>query len=148
MSNTLHIHRVLTSPIEKVYKAFTNAEAVARWLPPDGFTCTVYTMDVRVGGIHKASFTNFANGKKEHFGGTYLEVVPLQKLRYNDQFEDPNLPGQMEVTIFFRTVLNGTEIEITQSGIPEQIPLEFCYVGWQQSLAYLAKLVETNIPEA
>lgn len=142
MPGTVTIHRILQCPPEKLYRAFTTPEALARWIPPNGFTCSVEHMDVRVGGTHKASFTNFTTGDKESFGGTYIEVVPNEFLRYNDQFDDPNLPGSMEVTVRMKAVANGSELHIEQKGIPDSIPLEYCYVGWQQSLEHLAKLVE------
>jgi len=147
MPNKITLHRVITAPPEKVYKAFVTPDALARWIPPHGFTCKVFKLDARVGGVHKASFTNFTTGKEEAFGGTYLDVVPNELLRYNDQFEDPNLPGSMIVTVRFKKVMNGTELTITQEGIPDMIPVEFCYVGWQQSLSYLANLVEPDIPD-
>lgn len=147
MPSTVTLHRVLTCPPEKIYRAFTEPAALARWIPPDGFTCTVHHLDPRVGGTHKASFTNFTTGKEESFGGTYLELIPGELIRYNDQFDDPTLPGTMTVTIRMTKVLNGTELHIEQDGIPDIIPLEYCYVGWQQSLAHLAKLVEPHIPD-
>lgn len=147
MSGTVTLHRVLQCAPEKVYKAFTIADALARWIPPHGFTCTVEHLDARVGGTHKAFFTNFSTGHRHSFGGTYLELVPGELIRYNDQFDDPSLPGEMLVTIQMKEVANGTDLRIVQEGIPDSIPVEFCYVGWQQSLEYLAHLVEPNIPD-
>ena len=146
--NKVKLHRVLTASPEKVYKAFTNADAMAAWLPPYGFTCKVHDMDVRVGGTYKMSFTNFTTGNSHSFGGEYLEIVPNELLKYTDKFDDPNLPGQMITTIEFKKVLCGTEISATQEGIPDIIPTEMCYLGWQESLDKLKRLVEPNIPDA
>jgi len=143
---TVRLHRVLRAKPEKVYRAFLEANAMAKWIPPYGFTCTVHHMDARVGGSFRMSFHNFSSGNGHSFGGEYLELVPNQRLRYNDKFEDPNLPGVLEVTVSLTPVICGTELSITQSGIPEAIPLEMCYLGWQESLAQLATLVEPDIP--
>lgn len=143
----LRLHRVLRTKAEKVYRAFIEPEAMAKWLPPNGFTCTVHHMDARVGGTFRMSFHNFTNGKGHSFGGEYLELIPGQLIRYTDKFEDPNLPGVIEVTVSLKAALCGTELNITQSGIPEGIPLEMCYLGWQESLAQLATLVEPDIQE-
>jgi len=147
MANTVKLHRVLKAPPERVYRAFLDPAAMAKWLPPYGFTCTIHHMDARVGGGHRASFTNFGTGNSHSFGGDYLEMVPNERLRYTDRFDDPNMPGQMEVTVSFRAVLCGTELSIEQAGIPDAIPVEMCYLGWQESLMQLAKLVEPEIPE-
>jgi uncharacterized protein YndB with AHSA1/START domain len=144
---TVRLHRVLRAPAERVYKAFLDPDAMAKWLPPHGFTGRVHQSDVRVGGGYKMSFTNFGTGSSHSFGGTYLELVPGERIRYTDRFDDPGLPGEMNVTIELRTVMNGTELRVTQEGIPAAIPLEFCYVGWQESLQLLAQLVEPNIPD-
>lgn len=146
-TNTVRLHRVLAAPPEKVYRAFTTADAMARWLPPNGFTCTVHQLDARVGGTHRMSFTNFTTGNGHAFGGTYLELVPGERIRYTDSFEDSNLPGQMTTTITLTRVSVGTEINITQEGLPAAIPVEACYLGWQQSLNHLAMLVEPHIPD-
>ena len=143
---TVRLHRVLRAKPEKVYRAFLEAAAMAKWIPPYGFTCTVHHMDARVGGTFRMSFHNFATGDGHSFGGEYLELVPNERLRYTDKFEDPNLPGLLEVTVSLKPVLCGTELSISQSGIPEAIPLEMCYLGWQESLAQLATLVEPEIP--
>ena len=143
---TVRLHRVLRAKPEKVYRAFLEANAMAKWIPPYGFTCTVHHMDARVGGSFRMSFHNFSSGNGHSFGGEYLELVPNQRLRYTDKFEDPNLPGVLEVTVSLTPVICGTELSITQSGIPEAIPLEMCYLGWQESLAQLATLVEPDIP--
>ena len=143
---TVRLHRVLAAKPEKVYRAFLDAEAMPRWLPPYGFTCKVHHMDPKVGGTFRMSFTNFSTGNGHAFGGTYLELVPNQRLRYNDVFDDPNLPGEMLVTVTLKAVSVGTELEIVQEGIPAVIPVEACYLGWQQSLAQLALLVEPDIP--
>jgi len=146
MTGTLHIHRVLRTTPEKVYKAFLDADALQKWLPPYGFTCKVAHLNATVGGTFKMSFTNFSTGNGHSFGGEYLELVPSEKLRYTDKFDDPNLPGEMVVTIELKKVLCGTEVNITQTGIPSVIPLEMCYLGWQESMAQLAHLVEPDIP--
>ena len=143
---TVRLHRVLRAKPEKVYRAFLEAGAMAKWLPPHGFTCTVHHMDARVGGTFKMSFTNFGTGNGNSFGGEYLELVPHERIRYIDKFDDPNLPGAMEVTVTLTKVSCGTDISIVQAGIPEVIPLEMCYLGWQESLAQLATLVEPEIP--
>jgi uncharacterized protein YndB with AHSA1/START domain len=145
--NTVRLHRVLAAKPEKVYRAFLNAEAMAKWLPPSGFTCKVHHMDAKVGGSFKMSFTNFTNGKVHSFGGEYLELVPNERIRYTDRFDDPNLPGTIHVTITLRAVSVGAEINIEQADLPSVIPLEACYLGWQQSLRQLAELVEPEIPE-
>lgn len=147
MTGTVKLHRVLKAPAERVYRAFLDPAAMVKWLPPHGFTGAVYHMDARVGGTHRMSFTNFSTGSSHSFGGTYLELVPNERIRYNDQFDDPNLPGQMNVTITFKTVLCGTEISIVQEGIPDVIPTEMCYLGWQESLTLLTQLVEPAIPD-
>ncbi len=143
---TVRLHRVLRTKPEKVYRAFLEASALAKWLPPYGFTCTVHSMEVRVGGTFRMSFHNFSSGNGHSFGGEYLELVPNERIRYTDRFEDPNLPGVLEVTVSLTPVLCGAELNVTQSGIPEAIPLEMCYLGWQESLAQLATLVEPDIP--
>ena len=145
-TGTIKLHRVLRAPPERVYRAFLDADAMAKWLPPHGFTCKVHHMDARVGGTYRMKFTNFSAGTGHSFGGEYRELVPSETLRYTDRFEDPNLPGEMQTTVKFRKVLCGTEISVVQEGIPEAIPLEMCYLGWQDSLAQLAKLVEPEIP--
>lgn len=146
-TNTVRLHRVLAAKPEKVYRAFLDADAMARWLPPNGFTAKVHHMDAKVGGTFKMSFTNFTTQKAHSFGGEYLELVPHERIRYTDVFDDPNLPGEMRVTVTLKRVSVGTEMHIEQAGIPHVIPLEACYLGWQQSLAQLAKLVEPEIPE-
>lgn len=146
MPGRVQLHRVLTAKPEKVYRAFLEADAVARWLPPNGFTCTVDHLDARVGGTFRMSFRNFGSGNSHAFGGEYLELVPNERIRYTDRFDDPNMPGVMNVTVTLRAVMCGTELQVTQDGIPDQIPTEMCYLGWQESLTYLAKLVEPNIP--
>jgi uncharacterized protein YndB with AHSA1/START domain len=144
--NSVHLHRVLTAKPEKVYRAFLEPDAMARWLPPNGFTCKVHSMDAKVGGKFKMSFTNFSTGTLISFGGEYLELVPGERLRYTDVFDDPNLPGVMTVTVTLKKVSVGTEVTIVQEGIPEVIPVEACYLGWQESLRHLARLVEPEIP--
>jgi len=146
-TNTVHLHRVLTAKPEKVYRAFLDPDAMAKWLPPNGFTCRVHHMDVKVGGTYKMSFTNFTTQKSMSFGGEYLELVENERLRYTDNFDDPNLSGEIQVTVILKNVSLGTEMSIVQEGLPTVIPLEACYVGWQQSLNNLAKLVEPQIPE-
>ncbi len=143
---TVHLHRVLRCPPRKLYRAFTEAEAMAKWLPPHGFTCAVHQFDARVGGTFRMSFRDFGSGNSHSFGGEYLELIPHQRIRYVDRFDDPNLPGVMEVTVELKPVSCGTDLSITQAGIPEAIPLEMCYLGWQDSLAQLAALVEVEIP--
>lgn len=144
-TGTISLHRVFRSQPERVYRAFLDAGAIVKWLPPYGFTCNVDHMDARVGGTFRMSFTNFFNGKSESFGGEYLELVPAQKICYSDKFDDPNLPGEMRTTVTLTTVSCGTEITIVQEGVPDMIPLEMCYLGWQESLAQLANLVEPEI---
>jgi len=148
MPNTVKLHRVLRTPPERLYRAFLDPDAMAKWLPPNGFTAKVHQMDAKVGGTFKMSFTNFSSGKVESFGGEYLELVPNEKLRYTDRFDDPNLPGEITVTVLLKKVACGTELSITQEGLPDVIPVEFCYLGWQESLEALAKLVEAEIPES
>lgn len=143
---SVHLHRVLRCPPEKAYRAFLEPLALAKWLPPFGFTCSVDHLDARVGGGFRMSFHNFSSGNGHSFSGEYLELVPNELIRYTDQFDDPNLPGILQVTISFKPVLVGTELRATQSGIPELIPLEMCYLGWQESLIQLAQLVEPDIP--
>ena len=143
---TVRIHRVLRTTPEKLYRAFTEPAALARWLPPYGFTCEVHHMDARVGGSFRMSFHNFGSGNGHAFGGEYLELVPQELIRYTDRFDDPNLPGTLEVTVRLTPVLCGTQLSVTQAGIPEAIPLEMCYLGWQESLLQLANLVEPVIP--
>jgi uncharacterized protein YndB with AHSA1/START domain len=147
-TGTVKLHRVLRAPPARIYKAFLDADAMARWLPPYGFICKVHHMDARVGGTFRMSFTNFGTGHTHAFGGEYQELVPDVLLRYTDRFDDPNLPGELLVTVSLTLVLCGTEISITQSGIPAVIPVEMCYLGWQESLEQLAKLVEPVIPDA
>ena len=147
MSSTIRLHRVLRATPERVYRAFLDPEAMVKWLPPNGFTGKVHQMDARVGGSYKMSFTNFTTGKSHSFGGEYLELVPHERIRHTDRFDDPNLPGLMQVTITFKKVSCGTEVSITQEGIPDIIPAEACYLGWQESFALLAKLVEAEIPD-
>ncbi|ANG63227.1 polyketide cyclase [Marinobacterium aestuarii] len=145
-TGTVRLHRVLRAKPEKIYRAFLNADAIARWLPPYGFVCKVQHMDVRVGGSFKMSFENFSTGQEHAFGGDYLELVPGELIRYTDTFDDPNLPGEMQVRVSLQPVSCGTEVHIVQEGIPAMIPLEMCYLGWQESLAQLANLVEPDIP--
>jgi len=147
MSGTVRLHRVLKAPAERVYRAFLNAEAMAKWLPPHGFTCTVHHLEAKVGGTFRMSFTNFATAQSHSFGGKYLELVPNERLRYTDKFEDPNLPGEIVVTVALKAVSGGTELSIVQEGIPDVIPVETCYLGWQESLSLLALLVEPEIPQ-
>ena len=147
-SNSVKLHRILAASPEKVFKAFTDADAMAAWLPPYGFVCKVHSLDVKVGGSYKMSFTNFSTGSSHSFGGEYLEIVPNQSLKYTDTFDDPNLTGEMITTVQLTTVSCGTELHITQTGIPDIIPSEMCYLGWQESLEKLKKLVEPNIPDA
>ena len=145
-TNTVRLHRVLRATPERVYRAFLDADAMAKWLPPNGFTGKVHQLDAKVGGSHKMSFTNFTTGKSHSFGGKYLELKPNELLRYTDKFDDPNLPGEMNVTVTLRKVMCGTEISIVQEGIPAAIPVEMCYLGWQESLKQLAAVVEPEIP--
>lgn len=146
MGNTLQFHRVLKAPPERVYRAFTDAAAMAKWLPPDGFTATVHAMDARVGGRFRMSFSNFATGQSNAFGGEYLELVPGARVRYTDKFDDPNLPGEITVTVTLKAVSCGTDVVIVQANVPEVIPVELCHLGWQDSLRQLAALVETAAP--
>jgi uncharacterized protein YndB with AHSA1/START domain len=146
MPGTVRLHRVLKTRPEKIYRAFVEPAAMCKWLPPYGFTCTVHHMEPKVGGTFRMSFTNFGTGNGHAFGGEYLELVPNQKLRYTDKFEDPNLPGTLTVTVLLKAVSCGTELNVTQEGIPDAIPVEMCYLGWQESLAQLAQLVEPEIP--
>jgi uncharacterized protein YndB with AHSA1/START domain len=146
-TNTIRLHRVLRAPPERAYRAFLDPEAMVKWLPPNGFVGKVHHMDARVGGSYKMSFKNFTTGKSHSFGGTYVSLEPGELIRYTDKFDDPNMPGQMQATITFKKVLVGTEIHIVQEGVPAAIPPEACYLGWQESLALLAKLVEADIPD-
>ena len=146
-ANAVRLHRVLRAPPERVYRAFLEPDAMAKWLPPHGFSGKVHEMDARVGGRHRMSFTNFSTGTSHSFGGTYVELKPHERIRYTDRFDDPNLPGEMQVTVTLRQVLCGTELTIVQEGIPSAIPAEPCYLGWQESLSQLAHLVEPEIPE-
>lgn len=145
-AGTVRLHRVLRANPERVYRAFLDAAAMTKWLPPYGFTCTVHHMDVEVGGTYKMSFTNFGTGQAHSFGGEYLELVPNERIRYTDRFDDPNLPGEMQTTVSLKQVSCGSDLSVVQEGIPEVIPLEMCYLGWQESLAQLALLVEPEIP--
>ncbi|MGF6925962.1 uncharacterized protein YndB with AHSA1/START domain [Chitinophaga sp. W2I13] len=147
-NNTVSLHRVLKTSPEKVFRAFTDALAIASWLPPYGFLCTIHEMKAETGGSFKMSFQNFTTGNGHSFGGTYLEIKPNEFLKYTDKFDDPNLPGEMITTVWLNKTMVGTEIKITQEGIPAAIPVEMCYLGWQESLEKLAKLVEPNIPDA
>jgi uncharacterized protein YndB with AHSA1/START domain len=144
-TGTVRLQRVLRAPAERIYRAFIEADALAKWLPPHGFTCKVHHLEARVGGSFRMSFSNFGTGLGNSFGGEYLELVPYMRLRYTDKFDDPNLPGEIQVTVELRKVLCGTELQIVQEGIPEVIPVEMCYLGWQESLAQLAALVEPDI---
>ena len=144
-TNTVRLHRVLRAAPEKIYRAFLNAEALAKWLPPNGYTCKVHEMDAKVGGSFKMSFTNFSTGKSHSFGGTYLDLTPHERIRYVEKFDDPNLPGEMQTTITLKKVSCGAEVTIVQERIPGAIPAEMCYLGWQESLASLVKLVEPEI---
>jgi uncharacterized protein YndB with AHSA1/START domain len=146
-THTIRLHRVLRAPAERVYRAFLDPDAKAKWLPPRGFTGEVHESDVRVGGGYRMSFTNFGTGTRHSFGGTYVELTPHERLRYTDRFDDPNLPGEMYVTVTLRQVACGTEVAIVQEGVPAVIPEDGCYVGWQESLAQLADLVEVEIPD-
>jgi uncharacterized protein YndB with AHSA1/START domain len=145
MPNTVRLHRVLRAPAERVYRAFLDADAKAKWLPPHGFTGKVHELDATVGGRYRMSFTNFTTGQSHSFGGTYQELVPNERIRYSDRFEDPNLPGEIMVTITFKAVSCGTELHVVQEGLPDVIPVEQCYLGWQQSLELLGKLVEAEV---
>src|SRR5262245_4495697 len=146
-SNTVRLHRVLRAAPERVYRAFLDPDAIVKWLPPHGFTAKVHQMDAKVGGSHLMSFTNFTTGNSHSFGGTYLELVPNERIRYTDKFDDPNLPGEMQCSVSLRKVFCGTEVSIVQEGIPESIPVEACTLGWQESLTLLAQLVEAEIPD-
>ena len=147
MPNTVRFHRVLRATPERVYRAFLDADAIVKWMPPNGFTGKVHHLDAKVGGTYKMSFTNFTTGTTHSFGGTYLEIVPHERIRNTDTFDDPNLPGEMQVTVTLRQVSVGTELNIVQEGLPDVIPAEACYLGWQESLILLAKLVEAEIPD-
>lgn len=147
MPSTIRLHRVLRAPPERVYRAFLDPDAMVKWLPPNGFTAKVHHLDARAGGSYRMSFTNFSTGKSHAFGGEYVELVPHERIAYTDRFDDPNLPGTMKATITFRKVFCGTELGITQEGVPDVIPAEACYLGWQESLALLTKLVEAEIPD-
>ena len=145
--NTIRLHRVLRATPEKVYRAFLDGDAMTKWLPPNGFTGKVHHIEAKVGGTYKMSFTNFSTGKRHSFGGEYLELVPHERIRHTDRFDDPNLPGEMQTTITLKKVSCGTELNVVQEGVPEVIPAEGCYVGWQESLILLGKLVEAEIPD-
>lgn len=147
-NNSVKLHRVLAAPVEKLFKAFTDADAMASWIPPYGFVCKVHSMDAKVGGTYKMSFINFTTGNGHSFGGEYLEIIPNEFIKYTDQFDDENLPGKMITTVEFKSVSCGTELNILQEGIPDVIPVEMCYLGWQDSLDKLKRLVEPNIPDA
>jgi len=146
-TNTIRLHRVLRAAPDRVYKAFLDPEAMVKWLPPNGFTAKVHQMDAEVGGTYKMSFTNFTTGKSHSFGGKYVELAPHERIRYTDVFDDPNLPGEIQVAITLKKVFCGTELSIVQEGVPDVIPAEACYLGWQESLVLLAKLVEAEIPD-
>ena len=145
-TNTIRLHRVFRAPPERIYRAFLDADATAKWLPPNGFTAKVHHMDARVGGTFRMSFTNFTTGNSHAFGGEYLELTPHERIRYTDKFDDPNLPGEMQVTVTLKKVSVGTELNVEQAGVPDVIPVEACYLGWQESLTLLAGLVEAEIP--
>jgi uncharacterized protein YndB with AHSA1/START domain len=147
MSNAVRLHRVLRASPEKIYRAFLDADAMAKWLPPNGFTGKVHRVDARVGGDYQMSFTNLGSGKSHSFGGTYLELKPHERIRYSNKFDDPKMPGEMQTTITLKQVFCGTDLNVVQEGIPAVIPAEACYLGWQESLALLAKLVEAEIPD-
>jgi len=147
MPNTIRLHRVLRATPERVYRAFLTAEALVKWMPPHGFTAKVHEMNAKVGGTYKMSFTNFSTGSSHSFGGTYVELVPHERIRHTDKFDNANLPGEMNVTITLKKVFCGTELNITQEGVPDVIPAEGCYLGWQESLLLLAQLVEADIPD-
>ncbi len=147
MSSTVRLHRVLKTTPEKLYRAFLEPDAMTKWLPPDGFTCKVHHMDAKAGGTYKMSFTNFTTGQSHSFGGKYLELVPGERIRYTDKFDDPDLPGEMITTVILKKVSCGTELSVVQEGIPSVIPAEMCYLGWQESLTLLARLVEPEIKE-
>ena len=145
-TGTVRLHRVLRAKPERIYRAFLDAAAMAKWLPPYGFTCQVHQLEAKVGGTYRMSFTNFTNGQAHSFGGVYRELVPTERIRYTDSFDDPNLPGEMQTTITLKQVSCGTELAVVQEGLPQAIPVEMCYLGWQESLAQLAHLVEPEIP--
>lgn len=147
-TNTVRLHRVLRATPERTYRAFLDADALAKWLPPNGFTCKVHQLDAKVGGTFRMSFTNFTTSQSHSFGGTYLELVPHERIRYTDKFDDKNLPGEMVTTVTLKKVFCGTELSVVQEGIPSVIPAEACYMGWQESLILLAKLIEAEIPDA
>ena len=147
MPNTVRLHRVLATTPEKLYRAFTEADAMAKWIPPNGFTCSVEHMDAKVGGTYRMSFRNFTTGQSHAFGGKYLELVPNEHLHYTDKFDDPNLPGEIHVRVTIKKVMVGTQVDIVQEGLPDAIPVEACYLGWQESLRNLARLVEPNITQ-
>src|SRR6202162_1775336 len=146
-TNTVRLHRVLCATPERIYRAFLDADAMAKWLPPNGFTGKVHHLDATVGGTYKMSFTNFTTGRSHSFGGKYLELVPQERIRHTDKFDDPNMPGEMQTTITLKKVSVGTELNVVQEGVPDFIPSEACYLGWQESLILLAKLVEAEIPD-
>ena len=146
-TNTIRLHRVLKAPVERVYRAFIDTSAIVKWFPPNGFTCQVHQHEPKVGGAYKMSFTNFTSGKSHSFGGEFRELTPNERIRYSDRFDDPNLPGEMLTTITLKSVSVGTELNIVQEGVPAAIPAEACYLGWQESLMLLAKLVEPEIPD-
>jgi uncharacterized protein YndB with AHSA1/START domain len=146
-TNTIRLHRVLRATPDRVYRAFLDPAAMVKWLPPNGFTGTVHEIDAKVGGRHKMSFTNFTSGKSHSFGGIYLELEPNERIRYTDKFDDPNMPGEMQVTVTLNEVMCGTDLQVVQEGVPAMIPVEMCYLGWQESLVLLAKLVEAEIPD-
>jgi uncharacterized protein YndB with AHSA1/START domain len=148
MPNTVQLHRVLRTTPDRAYRAFLDPDAMVKWLPPNGFTGKVHHLDARVGGTYRMSFTNFGSGRSHSFGGEYLELVPNQRIRNTDRFDDPNLPGEMQVTVTFRKVAVGTEVTVVQEGLPDVIPVEACMLGWQESLALLERLVEAEIPDA
>jgi len=147
MPSTIRLHRVFRSTPERLYRAFLDPDALVKWIPPNGFTGKIHHLDARIGGSYKMSFTNFTTGKSHSFGGDYLELVPNERIRHTDKFDDPNLPGTMQVTITLKKVSCGTEVNITQEGVPDMIPAEACYLGWQESLGLLTKLVEAEIPD-
>ncbi len=146
-TNTVRLHRVLRASPERVYRAFVDGDALVKWLPPNGFTARMHHLDARVGGSYRMSFTNFTTGNSQAFGGAYVELIPGERIRYTDAFEDPNLPGEMQTTVSLKQLSLGTELSIVQEGIPDAIPVEACYLGWQESLILLAKLVEAEIPD-
>ena len=146
-ANTIRLHRVIRATPERVYRAFLDGDAMTKWLPPNGFTGKVHHMDAKIGGTYKMSFTNFSTGKSHSFGGEYLELVLHERIRYTDRFDDPNLPGEIQTTVTLKKVSSGTELNVVQEGVPEVIPADACYVGWQESLSLLAKLVEPEIPD-